>query len=361
MPVMAAFNGGGMPFITDKLAHSGHRTALSPESTNKNTFLSRFTFNPEAIMTQLKTHLVGQDAAMDEIEKMLWGVKAGIGDPEKPLTVNLLLGPTGVGKTETVRRIAWGIYGNSDAFCRIDMNTLAQEHYVAALTGAPPGYVGSKEGTTLFESEKIEGSYSRPGIVLFDELEKASKEVIRSLLNVLDNGRLILSNGNKTIDFRNSLIFMTSNIGASEVAEQRLRYQHRWKRWWRTTNEQTLIERALTRHFDPEFLNRIDRKLVYRSISAEHVPSLIQLELARIQRRLSIYGITINLTPAAEVVLMKSYDSRYGARELARAFRTLLEPPLAKALLTSPQQRHFIIDGVNAGLQIVNNEQAVQR
>lgn len=343
-----------MPFITDKLAQSSHSDSRSPESGHKH-FLSRFAFNPDIIMTQLKTHLVGQETAMAEIEKMLWAVKAGIGDPEKPLAVNLLLGPTGVGKTETVRRIAWGIYGNSDAFCRIDMNTLAQEHYVAALTGAPPGYVGSKEGITLFDSEKIEGSYSRPGIVLFDELEKASKEVIRSLLNVLDNGRLRLSSGNKSIDFRNSLIFMTSNIGARDVAEQRQRAAFRWTRWWRTPREQTLIERALTQHFDPEFLNRIDRKLVYNSLSTEHIPSLIQLELAVIQRRLAVYGITLNLTPAAEAVLMERYDSRYGARELARAFRTLLEPPLAKALLTSPQQRHFIIDGVGDGLDIVSH------
>src|SRR5690606_32324507 len=125
---------------------------------------------------------------------------------------SLLLGPTGVGKTEVVRLIAEAIHGQPDAFCRIDMNTLAQEHYAAALTGAPPGYVGSKEGTTLFDAEAIAGTFSRPGIVLFDELEKASTEVLRSLLNVLDSGRLTLSGGGRTLDFRNCLIFMTSNV-----------------------------------------------------------------------------------------------------------------------------------------------------
>ena len=146
----------------------------------------RFHFEPQAVMQSLRQRIIGQDAALNEIEKMLQVVKADFSSPERPLSVTLMLGPTGVGKTETVRLIAEAIYGRSDAFCRIDMNTLAQEHYAAALTGAPPGYVGSKEGHSLFDETAIAGSHTRPGIMLFDELEKASNEVIRGLMNVLD-------------------------------------------------------------------------------------------------------------------------------------------------------------------------------
>lgn len=181
----------------------------------------RFHFEPQTVMQLLRERIIGQDAALNEIEKMLHVVKADFSSPERPLSVTLMLGPTGVGKTETVRLIAEAIYGRSDAFCRIDMNTLAQEHYATALTGAPPGYVGSKEGHSLFDETAIAGSHTRPGIMLFDELEKASTEVIRGLMNVLDTGRLTLTAGTKTIDFRNCMIFMTSNVGA-QAAQQYL-------------------------------------------------------------------------------------------------------------------------------------------
>jgi ATP-dependent Clp protease ATP-binding subunit ClpA len=128
------------------------------------------------------------------------------------------MGPTGVGKTETVRILAEAILGSADQLCRIDMNTLSQAHYSSAITGAPPGYVGSKENHSLLQAEKIEGSYSRPGIVLFDEIEKASQEVLRSLLNIMDSGVLHLPSGTKEISFRNTMVFMTSNVGAKEFA-----------------------------------------------------------------------------------------------------------------------------------------------
>ena len=151
----------------------------------------RFHFEPNKVMELLRSQIIGQDHALNEIEKMLHVVKADFSSPERPLAVTLMLGPTGVGKTETVRLIAQAIYGQPDAFCRIDMNTLAQEHYAAALTGAPPGYVGSKEGHSLFDETAINGSHTRPGIMLFDELEKASPEVIRGLMNVLDTVKIV--------------------------------------------------------------------------------------------------------------------------------------------------------------------------
>lgn len=175
---------------------------------------SRFHFKPAQVMKPLRERIIGQEHALNDIEKMLHVVKADFSNPDRPLSVSRILGPTGVGKTETVRLIAEAIYGRTDAFCRIDMNTLAQEHYAAAITGAPPGYVGSKEGHSLFDETAIAGSHTRPGIMLFDELEKASTEVIRGLMNVLDTGKLTLTAGTKTIDFTNCMIFMTSNVGA---------------------------------------------------------------------------------------------------------------------------------------------------
>ena len=194
-----------------------------------------------------------------------------------------MLGPTGVGKTETVRLIAEAIYGRPDAFCRIDMNTLAQEHYAAALTGAPPGYVGSKEGHSLFDETAIAGSHTRPGIMLFDELEKASSEVIRGLMNVLDTGKLTLTAGTKTIDFRNCMIFMTSNVGA-QAAQQyldklNLLPQKVQQLCLKRMPTQRIIEKVMQRKFDPEFLNRIDRSLPYQAVSVDALPQLVEIEL----------------------------------------------------------------------------------
>ena len=151
------------------------------------------------------------------------------------------------------------------------MNTLAQEHYAASLTGAPPGYVGSKEGYTLFDGDKIEGTYSRPGMVLFDELEKANDVVLRALLNVCDSGMMQLSAGNKSISFRNAMIFMTSNVGVRELAA----YRHKFRRGWRrllklkpsAIAEQNILQKGLESRFDPEFINRIDRVVYYSELS----------------------------------------------------------------------------------------------
>ena len=153
-----------MPFVNDLIEHN--REHLGRGEVPMARLQSRFLFEPDTVMALLRTRIVGQDAALEAVEALLKVVKADIGDRERPLAVNLFMGPTGVGKTELVRLLALAIHGRADAFCRIDMQTLAQEHYAAALTGAPPGYVGSKEGATLFDVEAIQGSFGRPGIVL---------------------------------------------------------------------------------------------------------------------------------------------------------------------------------------------------
>lgn len=330
-----------MPFLNDLIEQNKQSIAQQKyvqDGAKQRISQSRFLFEPARVMALLHERIVGQDAALQQIEKMLQVVKADFSNPERPLAVTLMLGPTGVGKTETVRLIAEAIYGRPDAFCRIDMNTLAQEHYAAALTGAPPGYVGSKEGTTLFDIEAIQGSFSKPGIVLFDELEKASTEVIRSLLNVLDSGRMTLSSGAKTIDFRNSLIFMTSNVGAKAL-------QDYWKQPLRSIRyllqnhdqrEYELIDAALHQQFDPEFLNRIDRTLCYRRVNKDFMPALINIELKKLNSRLAKQGRTVALDHKAIRHLGKDHDARFGARDLARKFRTQLEPALANFILQNP-------------------------
>ena len=160
-----------MPFINERL-EANRETIEKNRAASGPVRASRFRFEPEAVMARLRENIVGQDEALAAMESMLVRVKADIGEENRPLAVHLFLGPTGVGKTETVRLIAEAIHGNRDGLCRIDMNTLAQEHYAAALTGAPPGYVGSKEGHSLFDLDKVQGSFSKPGIVLFDEIEK---------------------------------------------------------------------------------------------------------------------------------------------------------------------------------------------
>lgn len=302
----------------------------------------RFTFEPAQVMTLLRSRIVGQQAALAQVESLLKVVKADIGERDRPLSVNLFMGPTGVGKTEIVRLLAQALHGRADGFCRIDMHTLAQEHYAAALTGAPPGYVGSKEGISLFNSELIQGTYSRPGIVLFDELEKASQEVVRSLLGILENGQLTLAGGTRTLDFRNSLIFMTSNIGAQQARRHRQRFAQGWRRVLRVfaRGEAAVLEEALHGHFEPEFLNRIDRILVFEPIDAQWLEALLDVELNKLNQRLAAQQRSLRVDAQARAWLCREHDVRFGARALARRLRVELEPAIAECVLHG-EARHL--------------------
>ncbi|MDQ8935737.1 AAA family ATPase [Acinetobacter rudis] len=319
------------------------------QSQMKSARTSRFKFEPDQVMQTLRQKIVGQDAALDEIEKMLRVVKADFNPADRPLAVTLMLGPTGVGKTETVRLISEALNGRADAFCRIDMNTLAQEHYAAALTGAPPGYVGSKEGNTLFDAEIIQGSFSKPGIVLFDEIEKASTEVIRALLNVIETGKLKLTAGTKSLDFCNCLIFMTSNVGAQQ-SQHRLNQLLKLPKFMRSIaqhfdlDDHALTEKALLKKFDPEFINRIDRILHFNRVETDFIPGLIQIELDKLNQRLQKQGRQIYLADSARRALAQGYDIRYGARGVGRKIRTQLEPALAYYLLLKPESNEIYVE-----------------
>lgn len=324
-----------MPFANDLI--DSNRERLEEQGVTR--LQSRFLFEPAAVMALLRSRIVGQDAVLAQVEAMLKVIKADIGERERPLAVSLFMGPTGVGKTEIVRLLAQAIHGRADALCRIDMHTLAQEHYAAALTGAPPGYVGSKEGSTLFDAEAIAGSFGRPGIVLFDELEKASPEVLRSLLGILEHGRLTLTAGSRTLDFRNSLIFMTSNVGAQQAQRYRERFSRGWRRWLGLApkGEAVLLEQVLHERFEPEWLNRIDRILVFERVAEQWLDALLDIELDRLNQRLGRQGRSLQVEQSARAWLRREHDVRFGARALARRLRTELEPVLAEYLLQVPE------------------------
>ncbi len=330
-----------MPFINDKLA--AEQQAQQDKPRQQGVRQSRFRFDVASVVGLLQSRLVGQPQVLQALEDLLYVVSADMGQPHKPLLVCMLVGSTGVGKTETVRLLAEAIYGDKNAFSRIDMNTLSQSHYAAALTGAPPGYVGSKEGHTLLDAERIAGSYSRPGIVLLDEIEKASDEVLQSLLNVMDNGQLQLTAGQKTIDFRNAMIFMTSNAGVKELHAYQQQKKSMWRRWLphRQHTSEAIINRALEQRFDPEFINRLDRVIHYQSLHENLVPALLDIEVQRLNQQLKKKNAEITLDQSAKDYLLSFYDTRYGARDIARHFRRELEPPLARRLLLEPEATLF--------------------
>ena len=344
-----------MPFINDMIADSEQKNknmaALQAENSsdnnvinshisNSNELNSRFRFDIDSIMTFIKSEIIGQDQAILAVEDMLKVVRADITDPRKPLYISLFLGPTGVGKTEIVRALARSLYGDADAFCRIDMNTLSQEHYAASLTGAPPGYVGAKEGKTIIDQEKLEGRLGLPGIVLLDELEKASKEVHQALLNVFDNGLLTVASGEKTYSFRNAIIFMTSNLAAQEIQKVEEKNQHpiygiiTRNIFGRKKTVDTIVKKKMLNTFSPEFINRIDNITVFNWIEAATVEKIVNLEIKRLNRRLKKHNCVVEVeNNIIKLIASSGFDLQFGARSLRRSMRKILEVPLAEYLL----------------------------
>jgi ATP-dependent Clp protease ATP-binding subunit ClpA len=371
-----------MPFINDKLKYyAAEQSRKEMEGKQRVSYVTdspadqpirkiqtRYRFDVEEVMKKLRKRIFGQEHVLKSIENMLKIVRADITDPDRPLYIGLFLGPTGVGKTEIVRALAEAIHGSRESFCRVDMNTLSLDHYAAALTGAPPGYVGSREGSTILDKEKIEGAYSRPGIILFDEIEKASPQVIQTLLNVFDSGVMTIASGEETIDFRNTLIFMTSNLGAREIqsfadnqfaflAKQVIHFFNpgNWKNRENGTVLEHLIKRRLESSFRPEFLNRIDDIITFNWLTRETLFEIIDLLTEQINRNLRRYSCELELDVSAkEFLLEKGVDRKYGARALKRAVRKYVQVPLAELLMeqTALEGVSYIAQRSISGIEI---------
>jgi ATP-dependent Clp protease ATP-binding subunit ClpB len=270
--------------------------------------------------SRLKLRVVGQDEAVTAISDAVRRARAGLSDPNRPVGSFIFLGPTGVGKTELSRALAEFLFDDENAMVRLDMSEYMEKHSVSRMIGAPPGYVGYEEGGQLTEAVR-----RRPyGVVLFDEIEKAHPEVFNILLQVLDDGRLTDGKG-RSVDFRNTVIIMTSNIGSEWIQEYADRDEEEMK---------AKVTEALTRHFRPEFLNRIDDVVVFHRLREEEIEKIVDIQLARLVRTLEGRGLRLTWTPeAARWLAGKGYDPVYGARPLKRAIQKSVQDALARMVL----------------------------
>lgn len=339
-----------MPFINDMLASNHSQLENShPLPLQQDLGKFRFIFDPDSVIQSIEKQIIGQDDVLKQLKDVLYCIKANIFDPDRPLSTLLFLGPTGVGKTETVIALAKALNNGKNLSCRINMNTLSQDHYAASLSGAPPGYSGSKESYSLFDSDKIAGSYSTPSIVLFDEIEKASKEVIRTLLNILDTGELSLANGQKNISFKNAIIIMTSNLGSKDILNE----QSTLFEFFNSKSQQQKMLESLEQRFEPEFINRIDRKISFKKIGPEQALKIIDLELSKLNKRIARSSITVLLDSAAKVKINSMCDRRYGVRDIKRVFKVHIEPLVANVILNRKHSEYieFTVDNNQLSLK----------
>ncbi len=297
------------------------------------------------IEERLHERIVGQDDAVAAVAAAVRRGRAGLGDPNRPIGSFIFLGPTGVGKTELARALAAFLFDSEQAMVRIDMSEYMERHSVSRLVGAPPGYVGYDEGGQLTEAVR-----RRPySVLLLDEIEKAHQDVFNILLQLLDDGRLTDGQG-RTVDFRNTVVIMTSNIGShiiAEMAPDAGPAEHERVR------EQVLAE--LRQHFRPEFLNRIDDVIVFSRLDREQLRDIVEIQLQSLRARLAQRSITLEVTPAAlDLLAEEGYDPTYGARPLKRVLQRRLQDPLAMAILEGRLR-----DGETARVDVQHDELVV--
>jgi ATP-dependent Clp protease ATP-binding subunit ClpB len=278
---------------------------------------------------RLHNRVIGQDDAINAVANAIRRARAGLQDPNRPLGSFLFLGPTGVGKTELARALAEFLFDDEQAMIRIDMSEYQEKHTVSRMLGAPPGYVGYEEAGQLTEAVR-----RRPyAVVLLDEIEKAHPEVLNVLLQLLDDGRLTDGKG-RTIDFKNTVVIMTSNLGSQIIAE-------------RTIGEHGTIDEgtrrqvmdALREHFRPEFLNRVDEIIFFHALDRAHLKKIVDIQITGLIKRLEERKIHVRLTDAAkELIAREGYDPTYGARPLKRTIQRRVLDPLAMRVL----EGHFV-------------------
>ena len=273
-----------------------------------------------ALESALGARVVGQQTAVEAVANAIRRNRAGLSDPNRPIGSFLFLGPTGVGKTELCRTLAAFLFDSDEAIVRLDMSEYMEKHSVARLIGAPPGYVGYDQGGYLAEAVR-----RRPySVVLFDEIEKAHPDVFNVLLQVLDDGRLTDGQG-RTVDFRNTVIIMTSNLGSHLIQEAPNDDYEAMK---------IKVMEVVAAHFRPEFINRIDETVVFHSLGKEHMAGIAKIQLGRLEKRLAERDLKLDISPAAlEQLVEVGYDPTFGARPLKRAIQTHLENPLAQRIL----------------------------
>jgi ATP-dependent Clp protease ATP-binding subunit ClpB len=287
---------------------------------------------------KLRERVVGQDEALRAVSNAVRRARAGLQDPNRPIGSFIFLGPTGVGKTETARALAGFLFDDERAMIRIDMGEFQERHSVARLIGAPPGYVGYEEGGYLTEAVR-----RRPySVVLFDEIEKAHPDVFNTLLQILDDGRLTDGQG-RTVDFKNTVLIMTSNIGSQYIVELGESEREEMER---------RVNEALRAHFKPEFLNRVDEVIVFRQLGREHIGRIVDIQLERVRKLVAERRLTLDFTAEAKQLLAdKGYDPHFGARPLKRVIQRMVQDPLAVKILEGdfPEGAKVAIDARVSG------------
>lgn len=341
----AEFKYGKLPELEKKLKSLTERTQKSADKTKSEARMLKEEVGPEDIaevvakwtgvpvskMLESETHklltmekklaerVVGQDHALTIVADAIRRARAEISDPNRPIGTFIFLGPTGVGKTETVKALAEFLFDDEHAVVRIDMSEYMEKHAVSRLVGAPPGYVGYDEGGQLSEAVRRK-PYS---VVLFDEIEKAHTDVFNILLQVLDDGRLTDGQG-RTVDFKNTVLIMTSNIGSQAIIDPKMK----------DSEKREFVMKALRDHFRPEFLNRIDETVIFNSLGEAQIAGIVKVQLQIVAERLKAKRINIDFTnQAVELLAKKGFDPIYGARPLKRVIQTDLLNPLAKDMI----------------------------
>ncbi|MEE1106660.1 ATP-dependent Clp protease ATP-binding subunit [Macrococcoides canis] len=298
----------------------------------------------------LHNRVIGQSDAVSSISKAVRRARAGLKDPKRPIGSFIFLGPTGVGKTELAKALAEAMFGEEDAMIRVDMSEFMEKHSVSRMVGSPPGYVGHDDGGQLTEKVRRK-PYS---VILFDEIEKAHPDVFNILLQVLDDGRLTDSKG-RTVDFRNTVIIMTSNVGAQEIKDNKfVGFGGQTAAQDYETIRKTMMD-ELKKQFRPEFLNRIDDIIVFHKLEKDHLKEIVTLMVEGLADRLKEQDIHISLTDAAkEKIADEGYDPEYGARPLARAIQKHIEDQLSEELLKGEELtgHHITIDYVDDAFKI---------